>query len=433
MRKIVVLYCVFLTGNCMSQNPNWLLFDHTNAPFVNDSITWVDVDAYNVKWIGTRNGLYSFNNNTWKVYNTSNSNIPNNRIDKFKIAHDNTIWFLNHSNGFIKFKNNVFTLFNQNNLPLLSSDSLVGLTIDSNEVFFWTDKKGIIKFNSLNNSVDTINLSNSCLKEIECLVNHGNHMIYGLTKNAMPAMMQPQTFSDSIQSANDFKINNTLGVSINYCFLDFFNNCNYIQVMTDRFGNRYEIASALPSSSLAAQSIRTYDINNVLVSNVNYIQNPDKQIATNGHGVYRLNSSGIDQFNGTIFGTSTHFTYHALNSIIPSASIINFEIDTLNNAWLATPSGLVAYNDLGVITKVDNVSVSDFDIYPSPITDILHVKSSYDIETITLLSITGQVLLQENINDKTHQLQLQNLAEGIYFVRVVYANGMSTVKKVIKQ
>ena len=106
MKQLYTLLGIVLAFNFFSQTPNWILFNHTNSPILNDSITWVEVDTSNVKWIGTRNGLYSFDNNTWKIYNTSNSNIPNNRIDKFKIAYDNTIWFLNNNNGFIKFKNN---------------------------------------------------------------------------------------------------------------------------------------------------------------------------------------------------------------------------------------------------------------------------------------------------------------------------------------
>ena len=180
--KLVVLFTLSITVKGFAQTGNMILFDHTNAPFVNDSITWVEVDTSDVKWVGTRNGLYSFQNNTWTVYNTSNSGIPNNRIDKFKIAYDNTIWFLNNNNGFIKFKNNIFTLYNKAALPTLSTDSLVGLTIDSNEVFFWSNYNGISKYNSVTNSIYNINTTNSCLKKIETLVYHQNHKLYGLCK-----------------------------------------------------------------------------------------------------------------------------------------------------------------------------------------------------------------------------------------------------------
>jgi hypothetical protein len=96
-------------------------------------------------------------------------------------------------------------------------------------------------------------------------------------------------------------------------------------------------------------------------------------------------------------------------------------------------------NDVITVTVspvgIDEVGMRNVElrILPNPASDVLNVASRFDFEKIELLSITGQTLLSEIVNSKTHHLQLQNLAEGIYFVRVVYANGLSTVKKVIKQ
>jgi hypothetical protein len=70
----------------------------------------------------------------------------------------------------------------------------------------------------------------------------------------------------------------------------------------------------------------------------------------------------------------------------------------------------------------------DLRILPNPANDLVTVTSRYDFEKIELLSITGQVLLKETVNSKTHQLQLQNFAEGIYFVKVSYADYLVTQK-----
>jgi hypothetical protein len=87
------------------------------------------------------------------------------------------------------------------------------------------------------------------------------------------------------------------------------------------------------------------------------------------------------------------------------------------------------------ITNVNEqfLNSREVNILPNPTNNLLNVASKYDFEKIELTSITGQVLLSESVNAKTHQLQLQNLAEGIYFVKVSYANGMSVTRKVLKQ
>lgn len=73
------------------------------------------------------------------------------------------------------------------------------------------------------------------------------------------------------------------------------------------------------------------------------------------------------------------------------------------------------------------------ELYPNPSREVLTVSSRFGFEKIELLSVTGQLLLQESVKDKIHQLQLQNFADGIYFVKVRYPNGMSVTKKVVKQ
>lgn len=78
-------------------------------------------------------------------------------------------------------------------------------------------------------------------------------------------------------------------------------------------------------------------------------------------------------------------------------------------------------------------NVLQISLRPNPANGLVSITSKNDFEKIELLSITGQLLLQESVNDKIHQLQLQNFADGIYFVKVCYPNGMSLTKKVIKQ
>jgi hypothetical protein len=72
-------------------------------------------------------------------------------------------------------------------------------------------------------------------------------------------------------------------------------------------------------------------------------------------------------------------------------------------------------------------------LHPNPANDIVTITSKNDFSKIELLNVTGQVLLSETVNDKTRQINLNDFSEGIYFVKVVYANGMSVTKKVVKQ
>lgn len=96
---------------------------------------------------------------------------------------------------------------------------------------------------------------------------------------------------------------------------------------------------------------------------------------------------------------------------------------TYTNTIVVTvqPTGVKEMGDeLGVMSLV-----------PNPSNGLITITSQSDFTKVEVLGITGQTLLSESIHTKTHQLQLQNFAEGIYFVRITYADGLSTTKKVI--
>lgn len=159
--------------------------------------------------------------------------------------------------------------------------------------------------------------------------------------------------------------------------------------------------------------------------------------------------------NNTIDVTSNHLTIRFPNIQLPdsmsspngSIGFIQYRIKP-KSGWVTDTikNSVEIYFDYNapIVTNTaksyffTSTDVEDRDYYkdnvlinPNPSNGLIFIKSPYVYEKIELLSITGQVLLSETVNDKIHELQLQNLAEGIYFVKVIYANGMSATKKVI--
>lgn len=417
MKSIALLFVFTIALKGFSQNPTFVLFDHTNAPFVNDSITWVKTDTSDVKWVGTRNGLYRFYNNTWTVYTTSNSTLPDNRIDKFEIAWNNTIWFLNHDKGFIKFDGTNFTVYNTSNLPALPTDSMAGIAIDSNDVFMWTNYHGIIKFNSIINSIYHIDTTNSYLQNISSLIFHNNHTLYGTCLNPQPGVVAfPQNKADSISSVNDFVIVNANTISINYCFLNIFNNCTYSKILSDKYHNRFEIYWTAGGPS-ATQRMRKYDANNNLIGDELHQHIPDKQRALNNHGEYSMYNSGSDGLCVNIFNPPFSTCYASSNSIIPHWNILNFDTDSHNNVWLSTPKGLVAYNEQGVITNITKLKESNLiKVFPNPCANIFNVESEKEIVEIKIYNQIGSLLISSQ--SITKSIDVSNLSNGIYFIEV---------------
>ena len=85
-------------------------------------------------------------------------------------------------------------------------------------------------------------------------------------------------------------------------------------------------------------------------------------------------------------------------------------------------------------TGINELNISNaVNIAPNPTNGLITINSKFDIERIELLNLTGQILLSEPLNKKEYQLQLQDFAEGIYFVKCTYANGLNISRKIVKQ
>jgi hypothetical protein len=85
-------------------------------------------------------------------------------------------------------------------------------------------------------------------------------------------------------------------------------------------------------------------------------------------------------------------------------------------------------------TGINELNINNaFTLQPNPTDGLININSRYEIQKVEVITITGALLLSETVNDTTHQLNLQNFTEGIYFVKVIYTNGQSVIKKVVKQ
>ena len=127
----------------------------------------------------------------------------------------------------------------------------------------------------------------------------------------------------------------------------------------------------------------------------------------------------IGNFNSNV-NTDTLF----VGSNNPNPGAYKYAYYYIDDITLIDQSTVGVKEDVGFLNEAVGVS-------PNPNNGLVTVTSRFDFEKIELLSVTGQTLLSETVNAKTRELNLIDLSEGIYFVKVSYANGLSTVKKVI--
>ncbi len=85
---------------------------------------------------------------------------------------------------------------------------------------------------------------------------------------------------------------------------------------------------------------------------------------------------------------------------------------------------------VGVNTGVSNIKLTDINIYPNPVSDVLNIKSDKSIKNMDLYDTQGRLVLHTNGNQKTINLSVINL--GIYFLKISLTSGETSIEKIVK-
>jgi hypothetical protein len=155
-----------------------------------------------------------------------------------------------------------------------------------------------------------------------------------------------------------------------------------------------------------------------------YFEGNDQAILWQTHFVLNNDSTFCDTLGGNCICRYGYF--YKLDSIYVYACALSGQWSKYYGKKMSS----VGINEL-------NESLT-FNIYPNPsaskITiDVSDILFTNEKNYISLINALGQTVLKSSFNSKQTEIDVSNLPEGIYFVQVVYPNGLSVTKKIIKQ
>lgn len=182
-------------------------------------------------------------------------------------------------------------------------------------------------------------------------------------------------------------------------------------------------------------------------------------IATaNGHGVLEGGSSGSGIFNqdGLVVGQLTggtsdcndgsggsvtsgpdlygkmSYNWSGNENILSLASYL----DPVNNGTTKVMQGnyYLCSQGNGTINGVDDIqSLGEFNVYPIPATDFINIDlRAIENSNVSILNNVGQVVLSMSNQSKLLSIPIQELAAGIYFIKVE-KDGIYSMMKFVKQ
>ena len=112
--------------------------------------------------------------------------------------------------------------------------------------------------------------------------------------------------------------------------------------------------------------------------------------------------------------------------------------DTLTNPYYSPyPFAYYYYDDISLvedtITGIDELEISNFEIYPNPATANLQIKSLQLKKQVKIWNVYGSVVLNRSCKSYLENIDVSNLENGVYFVECEFGNGMKQRKKILVQ
>lgn len=129
-----------------------------------------------------------------------------------------------------------------------------------------------------------------------------------------------------------------------------------------------------------------------------------------------------------------------LDNLNWESTTVNFSVDTDGEYYLgfygySTPNqGLLLLDDVAVdiSTSISNNIENKMSIYPNPAEDKLNIVSESTVNTVKVYNISGSLVYENNFNETSISLDVDNLTNGVYVVYIETENGLIREKLIIK-
>ena len=134
--------------------------------------------------------------------------------------------------------------------------------------------------------------------------------------------------------------------------------------------------------------------------------------------------------HGTIFSTTS----------VPVTSYVKMaDTDTITAKIIVTSGGCYDSTISQFHTVFNaNEGINDFieqgvTVFPVPVKDILHITGIKETTVYTLYEMTGRAVMSGALLPKENEINISNLATGVYLLQVQYNDGTREVRKIVKQ
>ncbi len=116
--------------------------------------------------------------------------------------------------------------------------------------------------------------------------------------------------------------------------------------------------------------------------------------------------------------------------------VYSLAIDNSNNLWIGSGFGLAVYKEGGVTLAVPTIhdkAQEQVKIYPNPTSDFITILQEFQNSKVAIYNVSGSLISQQEMTSRNNVIDVQNLKNGMYFIKITNDRGKSISKKIIKQ
>lgn len=415
MIKLKILLLIILTTSpIISQT--WTKFNLKDMNIEYSDFCGLDVDSKQNIWFASLGGLIKFDGTNWTLYDTTNSDLPSNRLSSIGVDLEDNIWVgMGDNYGVSVFDGASWINYNRSNSEL-DTYSVFDINFDKNNnpwlgswKFLWTKKNNKWVQIKHRNSGDRITYY-----VLEVDVDKNNDIWYITSVNGV-YRYKDGTLKNYDTGIKQFYYDGLSVDSNNNIW--FVNSDNYL-IRLNAESEQYELidTNSIPYETEGFAPIRTlFDKNNNL---------------------WLAQRRSLYQYNPISEEWTTFTIPDSVYLPLPGdGGFREFILDANGNFWFI--SSLYIYRLSGAITDVNSEPESShINIYPNPTKSILNIETDiiYPITEVSISDLQGKVLLShKNAISNNMSINIQSLEMGAYFLKIATSNGVQYAKKFVKE
>lgn len=373
----------------------WDVYNTGNSPLLSNTIRCIADDSGGNLWVGTDNGLYSFDGSNWTGFDTSNSDIPSNHIRSLFIDEYDSLWVGTQDMGLAIYDGTNWVNWSTQNSSL--QDNFIKAIYKNDSILMLGSTFGLMRFYNGVFRHWTVSNSNMWSNNISSIKSLGDTILFGSFNGGLSLLVDTSiTVYNSYTSS--FSDNTLLALDVYE---------NKVWCATPSGG----LATYMPPSTF---SVFTSSNSTIPSNSLTCIDaGPAISIGSYNQGLIRY------EFGGFKF-------YNTANSPMPDDYVLSV-LETNNSIWIGTNNGGLARLRNYTSTNAQDDKESAINIYAENIDIVSEGRFSVRIYTIE-----GRLCYNESFVDSA-QIPILSGASGVFLIELTNIRGNRLVKKFYKQ